>query len=120
MRGSPAVQNHAAFKAILPLTDAERWSLHRWREGLTLEELAALTGAKRRALQRRERLGGSNAPAIVHITLGEAIRVMRIRAGQTQGDLAHRLGVSRATINACERGRIDAEKFFVLASALYN
>ena len=35
------------------------------------------------------------------------LHVLRAQAGWSQGDLAERLGVSRQTVNALERGKYD-------------
>jgi transcriptional regulator with XRE-family HTH domain len=53
--------------------------------------------------------------------LGESVRRARKEAGRTQGELAHSLGMSRATISAIENGtigEIGARKLDGLCQAL--
>jgi putative transcriptional regulator len=39
--------------------------------------------------------------------MNNILAILRTERGWTQGDLAERLGVSRQTVNALERGRYD-------------
>ena len=56
----------------------------------------------------------------VAVSVGESVRIVRELQGLSQNDLAHRTGISQATISAIEndRVRLGVERAKVLAVAL--
>ena len=56
----------------------------------------------------------------VVVSVGESVRIVRELQGLSQNDLAHRTGISQATISAIENGRVrlGVERAKTLARAL--
>ena len=56
------------------------------------------------------------------IPVGEKIRLARVKYGMSQTELARRSGLSKAALNALERGRTNdmmVSHFVAIADALY-
>ena len=55
----------------------------------------------------------------VVVSVGESVRIVRELQGLSQNDLAHRTGISQATLSAIEtEGRLGVERAQTLARAL--
>lgn len=96
----------------LLLTDRERVYLWRRRNGLRQEDLAKRSGIHPDTLGERER-GASGRIGGVPLAVKKRLKpkpwelavIMRRRKGWSQPELAKRLGVTKPTIIAWEKGR---------------
>jgi len=66
------------------------------------------------------RIMASRPPFTPKVLFGERLRQLRIVAGLSQEELAHRAGLDRTYVSSCERGRrnLSLEAIVQLADAL--
>lgn len=99
------------------LTNGERWFIWRWRQQLSQARAAKHLKTTRDVYARAERsddasqLGPLVEPrvgvALSRLKANECCVIYRRRCGFSQEEIARAMGVSRATVNAMECGRVD-------------